>query len=215
LTNELRGRAIDVPVITVITRVLVDAQDASFAHPTKPIGPFYPAPLVETLKNGYKFVQIRGRWRRVVPSPEPRQIVEGGQIKRLVEGGAIVIACGGGGIPVIWERGRLRGVEAVIDKDLTAQLLATLIGANLLLNLTAVDGVYLNWGTERQRKLDRLSIKEAKTYLSEGQFPPGSMGPKVEAAVRFIEGGGERAIIAALEDAARAVEGKAGTCIER
>jgi len=150
-------------------------------------------------------------WRRLVPSPEPKRIVELDAIKSVTEEGIIPIAAGGGGIPVIEQDGILRGVDAVIDKDLSASLLARNLGVKRFIILTDVDGVYLNYGKENQKKLDKLSLKEAKKYLSEGHFPPGDMGPKIEAAIKFIEAGGKEVIISLPEDLINSLGGKAGT----
>ncbi|MCX8103823.1 MAG: carbamate kinase [Candidatus Bipolaricaulota bacterium] len=203
------------PVVTMVTQVQVDPNDPAFANPTKPIGPFYSErerPVLE--QKGYVLKRVgKGAkpWRRVVASPEPKEIVEIESIKELIDAGSIVIACGGGGVPIVCEDGRWRGVEAVIDKDLASALLASELGAQILLILTDVERVALHFGTPQQVFLDKLSVREARKYLSEGHFPAGSMGPKVEAAIRFIEGGGERAYITSLEKALEALEGRAGT----
>jgi carbamate kinase len=193
--------------ITVLTYVKVDLEDPAFHHPTKPIGPAYPVP-----KPGY--VKTTKGWRRVVPSPKPKKIYQWREIKRLMElGGWIVIACGGGGIPVIKEGKRLSGVEAVIDKDLASSKLGEQIGADILLIATDVEKVALNYGTSDQKLLDKLSISDAKKYLDEGHFPEGSMGPKIQAAINFLETGGEKAIITSIENIKLALEGKAGTLL--
>lgn len=215
LSEALGQLGIAKPVVTVITQVRVDRDDPAFADPTKPIGPFYPErerPALE--QKGYVLKKVgKGAkpWRRVVASPEPKDIVEIESIKELIAAGSIVIACGGGGVPVVYENGHWRGVEAVIDKDLASALLASELGAEILLILTDVERVALFFGTPQQIFLDKLSLSEARKYLSEGHFPPGSMGPKIEAAIRFIEGGGERAYITSLEKALEALEGRAGT----
>jgi carbamate kinase len=191
--------------ITVLTYVKVDPSDPAFHNPTKPIGPAYKEP-----KSGY--VETAKGWRRVVPSPKPKKIYQWREIKRLMElGGWIVIACGGGGIPVIKEGKRLSGVEAVIDKDLASSKLGEQVGADILLIATDVEKVALNYGKANQRFLEKVSISEAKTYLNEGHFPPGSMGPKVEAVINFLEKGGKRAIITSIEKIKDALEEKAGT----
>jgi carbamate kinase len=193
--------------ITVLTYVKVDLEDPAFHHPTKPIGPAYPDP-----KPGY--VETTKGWRRVVPSPKPKKIYQWREIKKLMELGSwIVIACGGGGIPVIKEGKRLSGVEAVIDKDLASSKLGEQIGADILLIATDVEKVALNYGKPEQKFLDKLSISEAKKYLEEGHFPEGSMGPKIQAAINFLETGGERAIITSIEKIKSALEGKAGTLL--
>lgn len=191
--------------ITVLTYVKVDPEDPAFHNPTKPIGPAYPE-----AKPGY--VQTAKGWRRVVPSPKPKKIYQWREIKRLMElGGWIVIACGGGGIPVIKEGKHLSGVEAVIDKDLASSKLGEQVGANILLIATDVEKVALNYGKSNQKFLERVSISEAKEYLEQGHFPVGSMGPKVQAIINFLETGGEQAIITSIEKIKVALEGKAGT----
>jgi len=191
--------------ITVLTYVKVDPEDPAFHKPTKPVGPAYPDP-----KPGY--VETAKGWRRVVPSPKPKKIYQWREIKRLMElGGWIVIACGGGGIPVIKEGKRLSGVEAVIDKDLASSKLGEQVGADILLIATDVEKVAINYGQPNQEILEKISISKAKQYLKEGHFPPGSMGPKVEAVINFLEKGGERAIITSIEKIKEALEGKAGT----
>lgn len=207
------------PVITVITQVRVERDDPAFSHPTKPIGPFYSDKERSALEQkGYVLKRIaKGArpWRRVVASPEPKEILEIGNIKTLLAAGSIVIACGGGGVPVIRENGRWQGIEAVIDKDLASALLAEELGAELLLILTDVEQVALHFGTPQQVFLEKLSVREARKYLLEGHFPAGSMGPKIEAAVRFVERGGERAYITSLRNARDALVGRVGTEICR
>jgi len=194
--------------LTVLTYVKVDSEDPAFKNPTKPIGPAYP---VRTRPGQVKTTK---GWRRVVPSPKPIKIYQWREIKRLMElGGWIVIACGGGGIPVIKEAKKLYGVEAVIDKDLASSKLAEQIGADILLIATDVEKVALNYGNPDQKDLERLSVSEAKRYLKEVQFPEGSMGPKIQAVINFMEAGGERAIITSIEKITAALEGKAGTHI--
>lgn len=223
LQEKLRELGLPRPVATVITRVLVDERDPAFQEPTKPIGPFYDEARAEELRRqGYVLKRVandeRG-WRRVVPSPEPVEILEEAAIRALLEAGQIVIACGGGGIPVVrrsgTEAGPLEGVAAVVDKDLASALLAIRLGAEVLLDLTDVEFVALNYGTPEQVDLRRLTVEEAKRYLKEGHFPPGSMGPKMEAAIRFLEGGGRRAIITSLEKGYLALLGETGTEIIR
>lgn len=219
LREALAQLGIAKPVVTVVTQVQVDRNDPAFADPTKPIGPFYSERERSMLEQkGYVLKRV-GKgvkpWRRVVPSPKPTYIVEIESIKRLIEAGSIVIACGGGGVPVVREDGRWRGVEAVIDKDLASALLAEELGAEILLILTDVERVALHFGTPQQVFLERLSVREARRYLLEGQFPAGSMGPKIEAAIRFIEGGGEYAYITSLEKALEALKGRAGTVVYR
>ncbi len=216
LALKLREHGLKRPVATVITQVLVDADDPAFANPTKPIGPFYDEARAEELKRqGYTIRRVTNHgerpYRRVVPSPEPREIIELETIKALVEADQVVIACGGGGVPVVRRDGRLEGVAAVIDKDLASALLASALGAEELLILTDVEFVALDYGTPQQRDLRRMTVKEAKGYLEEGQFPPGSMGPKIEAALRFLNHGGERVVITALDKAYAALHGETGT----
>ncbi len=214
LINELRMRNIWLPVVTIVTQVLVDRDDPSFSNPTKYVGPYYTeeeARRLEAEKGWVMRRDPRGGWRRVVPSPEPLGIVERNAIRHLVGEGYIVIASGGGGIPVVMEDGRFRGVEAVIDKDLAAQLLANSLGADTLLILTDVPGVAINYGRPGERWLRRVSLDEVEQYYREGHFPPGSMGPKILASIRFLRGGGRRAIICALEDTVECVKGRRGT----
>ena len=221
LQNALRARGIDRPVVTVVTQVLVRPDDPNFENPTKPVGPFYTKEEAERLarEKGYVMRKVRpvGEkcYRRVVPSPEPLAIIEGGAIRAMVDMGMIVIASGGGGVPVVERDGRLEGVEAVIDKDLAGEKLAEVVGADILLILTDVRKVKLNYGQPDERDIDAMSVEEARRYMAEGHFPPGSMGPKVEACIRFLEQGGELAIIAHLEEALEALEGRAGTLIHR
>lgn len=212
-----RGRP-DIPVVTVVTQVLVDKADPAFQNPTKPVGPFYTKEeaLRLTAEKGWQMVEDAGRgWRRVVPSPGPQAIVEKEAIRILVASGAIVIASGGGGIPVIKENGTYRGVEAVIDKDLAGERLAEDVGAKIFLILTDVDRVRLNYRKPNEVALSQMSVAEAKGFLAEGHFAKGSMEPKVKACVRFVEAGGERAVIAALDQALAALDGQAGTQIFR
>ena len=216
LRDELRRRRIDRDVVTIVTRVVVDKDDPAFQNPTKPVGPFYTREQMEELKKihpEYVFREdkARGGWRRVVPSPDPRYIAESNAIKILAENGVIVIASGGGGIPVVEEDGEMRGVEAVIDKDLAGERLATFLRADKFVILTDIDGVYINFGKPNQKKLTKVKVDELKRYLREGHFAAGSMKPKVEAVIRFIEAGGKEAIIAELSQLLDAVEGDAGT----
>jgi carbamate kinase len=208
------------PIVTVVTQVLVDKDDPDFKDPHKPVGPFYDEEEARVLGEERGWVMKRVRpdikgWRRVVPSPNPIAIIEGEAVRRMVDDGMIVIASGGGGIPVIERDGRLEGVDAVIDKDLAGEILAEEVGADTFLILTDVECVKLDYGKPSERPIYRMTVDEAKRYLSEGHFLPGSMGPKVEACIRFIEHGGERAIIASLKDGVEALEGRAGTHITR
>ncbi len=205
------------PVLTVATQMVVDENDPGFANPTKPIGPFYSEEEAKKLteEKGYTMKEDAGRgWRRVVASPIPRRIVEIEAIKKLWDS-SIVISCGGGGIPVI-ERmdGTLEGVAAVIDKDFAAELLAEQVDADVLMILTEVEKVAVNWGKENQQDLDYMSLKEAVQYIEEGQFAAGSMLPKVEAAMKFARTyPDKKAIITSLDKAIDALEGKTGTVI--
>ncbi len=186
------------PVCTVVTQVIVDASDPAFRRPTKPIGRFYSREDAEDLRRerNWEMVEDAGRgYRRVVPSPTPLDIVEWPAVKALLDQGMLVIAAGGGGVPVVKSDGKLRGVEAVIDKDLAAQKLASLVSARILVLLTEVDAVALDFGTPQQRPLGIVSLADLKEHYVAGQFPAGSMGPKVRAAIEFLESGGERAII--------------------
>ncbi len=217
LRNELKRRGIDKYVITVVTRVIVDEDDPAFQNPSKPVGKFYTKEEMEELKRihpeyVFKEDKARGGWRRVVPSPDPKIIAERHAIKTLVEAGFIVVASGGGGIPIVEVDGvEARGVEAVIDKDLAGERLAALLGASRFIILTDVDGAYLNYGKPNQKKIERIKASELRKLYDEGHFPPGSMGPKVLAAIRFIEDGGKEAIIAELSQLKDAIEGRAGT----
>ena len=215
--NSLREIGHPGDVVTVITQVVVDKNDPAFLKPTKPIGAFYSEGEADDLgkEKLWRFIEDSGRgFRRVVPSPVPRKIVESGVIRSLCELGVIVIAAGGGGVPVIeLDDKRLRGVDAVIDKDLSTSLLAREIGAERIINLTEVDRVYLNYGRENQEGLVDVSLSKVKEYSGQGHFAAGSMGPKIEAAVEFIEGGGQDAVIARPGDLLAAMEGGAGTRI--
>ncbi len=207
LDNELKRAGIKKEVVTLVTQVLVDKRDPAFKKPTKPIGPFY-----KKKKKGFVYQTGKG-WRRVVPSPKPKNIIEKKEIMDLIKPGRIVISCGGGGIPVIMKRKELIGVDAVIDKDRAAALLAKIVKADILLILTDVDGVYLNFGKRNQKKIRKLKLAEAQKYLKAEQFPAGSMGPKIEACIQFIKQGGNKAIITSLEKADAALKGKSGTMI--
>jgi len=202
------------PVVTLVTQTLVDQADPLMAQPTKPIGPFYTKEQATAMvARGWRMIEDSHRgYRRVVPSPLPLRIVESEVIQRLVEEGAVVIAAGGGGIPVhVTEDGSLTGVEAVVDKDLASSVLAVELGMDLILDLTAVEQVYLHFGTAQAQALDSLTVAEAKRYLAQGHFAPGSMGPKIEAAIRFLERGGRKVIVTEPAKAQEALAGKAGT----
>jgi carbamate kinase len=218
LYNQLRKIDAARDVVTVITQVVVDRDDSAFLRPTKPIGPFYSAEearILETTR-GWKLSEDSGRgYRRVVPSPRPVRIVEAGVVKRLALDGVIVIAAGGGGVPVTEAGEDLRGVDAVIDKDLSTSLLARNIGAERFINLTQVDAVYLNFGKEDQKALREVTLEEIMEYRQQGHFPPGSMGPKIDAAIEFLEAGGREVLITSPELIGEAEEGRAGTRIYR
>jgi carbamate kinase len=209
------ARASGTEVVTVVTHVEVDRDDPAFEDPTKPIGPFFTDRReARRLAREREWVirQDAGRgFRRVVPSPDPRSIVEADAIGMLVEQGFTVIAAGGGGIPVVRRGKRLAGVDAVIDKDLSAERLASDIGADTLLMLTGVDRVAVDFGTPDERPLEVVTVEEAGELMAAGQFPPGSMGPKVTAAVRFVEGGGAQALITSPRRAVAALAGRHGT----
>ena len=213
IEQELRNHLPDRQVVTLLTQVEVDATDPAFAHPTKPIGAIYTQAEAEQLaaERGWAIAPDGNAYRRVVPSPEPRRIIELGAIQILVQAGALVICVGGGGIPVVTTpTGAIHGVEAVIDKDLAAALLATLLKAEALLLLTDVDAVYTNWGTPAAQPLHCVSPEQ----LRRDSFAPGSMAPKVEAACRFVEQTGGIAGIGRLEDAAAILAGEVGTLVQ-
>jgi carbamate kinase len=219
IDEELRRRGLESTVVTVVTRVVVDARDPAFAEPTKPVGMFYreeEARKIEAEKGWkFRFDEKRGGWRRVVASPEPKEIVEAEAIRRLVFTGGrsdyIVIACGGGGIPVVRTPRGLEGVEAVVDKDLASAVLANAIGERLLVIATDIPHAYFRHNRPGERALGRVTLDELKRHYEGGEFPAGSMGPKVLAAIRFLERGGERAVICSIDDLPRALAGSAGT----
>ena len=217
LANEMSSKGLVNPVATLVTQVLVDPEDPAFSNPTKPIGPFYSRDRAEALmESGMVLKEDAGRgWRRVVPSPDPKAICEVDIIRKLVDCGVVLIACGGGGIPVVRDNGTLRGVEAVIDKDLAGERLAHAVGAQVFLILTDVEKVSIYYKTPQEKPLSTLSIEEAGHYLKEGHFGSGSMEPKVRAAMRFVANGGERAIITSLFKAEEALQGLTGTCVTR
>jgi carbamate kinase len=210
-------RDMERPVVTVLTLTRVPKDDPAFRDPTKPIGPYYRRDEAKRLarEQGYHIAPAPGDggWRRVVPSPRPYSIVEAGPIRQLVASGVIVIAAGGGGVPVVEEGPRLVGVEAVVDKDLAAAILAKDVEADALVILTDVEGVYEDFGTADQRLLSKLTPDEATRRLDAGEFGSGSMKPKVEAALQFVEDGGKRAVIASLQEGPRALAGHGGTVI--
>lgn len=207
----------NIPVVTIATQMIVERSDPAFENPTKPIGPFYSAEEAQVIskEKGYQMKEDAGRgWRRVVPSPIPRKIVEIDAVKRLWDS-TIVISCGGGGIPVVENSdGELEGIAAVIDKDFAAELLAEEVGADVLLILTEVEKVAINYNKPNQKDLEKMSLSEALAYCQDGQFAPGSMLPKVEAAMKFVRANPDKkAIITSLDKAVEALEGETGTRI--
>jgi len=226
LKNEFRNRNLGRDVVTLVTQVLVDCNDPAFANPSKPVGPFYTKREAMALMKelGWVLREDAGRgFRRYVPSPEPLEIIECAEIERLAKTGVVVIAVGGGGIPVVEVGGQgsgvrgqkpeLRGVAAVVDKDLASSLLASKVGAESLIVSTAVEQVFINYHQPNQTALSRITRAEAEIYLQNDQFPPGSMGPKIDAAVRFLKNGGQRVIITDPAHLVAALSGKAGTTI--
>ncbi len=214
LQEELMKGAQEAAILPVVTLVVVDPQDPAFQDPTKPIGHLYPEERARTLQaQGWRMApDARGGYRRVVPSPAPQAVVGLGVFRRMLEReGAILIAAGGGGIPVVPGPRGWRGVEAVVDKDLTSSVLARELGAELLVMVTDVPYAYADYGSKSERPLTRLTADEAERHLRDGQFPPGSMGPKVQAAVDFLRAGGRRAVITDVAHAREGVEGEAGT----
>ncbi len=219
LENEFRRRKLKKSVATIVTQTLVDRDDPAFARPSKPIGQFYTRAEAEDRMRVEKWVMVEdaGRgWRRVVASPKPERIIESEVVKHLVTNGYVVIAAGGGGIPVIAdERGNLSGVAAVIDKDLASAVLAEAISADLLVISTAVEKVCLNFGQPNQRALDSITVADARRYIAEGHFHPGSMLPKIQACLQFIEHGGHEALITCPAALSAALNGRTGTRIVR
>ena len=217
MQNEFRRRGLKETAATVVTQALVDKNDPAFQKPTKPIGQFYKKEQADDRIHVEKWTMVEdaGRgWRRVVASPKPTRIIEAEAIKHLVASGCVVIAAGGGGIPVVQDdKGNLSGAAAVIDKDLASAVLAKEIAADLLVISTAVEQVCLNFGKPHQKALDRLSLADAKRYMAEGHFKPGSMLPKIQACIQFLENGGTEALITCPEALPRALDGKAGTRI--
>jgi carbamate kinase len=217
LDKALADRGVDRRTATVVTRTLVDGDDPGFTTPTKPVGRYLPEDQARTLVEHGQTWEDRGDkgWRRVVASPEPIEVLDAPTIRALADTGYVVVGAGGGGIPVVRDAdGTLHGVEAVIDKDLAAALLAPQVGADVLVIATDVDHVILGYGTPDARPLDRATAGEMREIAREQKFASGSMGPKVEAAVRFVENGGSRAVITSLEQIEEAVHGRAGTVIE-
>lgn len=218
LLNELATRDLPDRVAYVLTHTVVAADDPAFEAPTKPIGPFYTEAQADARRrDGWQMIEDSGRgYRRIVPSPRPLRIVESAQIRSLVDAGFVVIAVGGGGIPVVEVgRGRYRGVEAVIDKDRASALLASSLGIPLLVLSTGVERVAIHFRKPDQRFLDRMSVAEAERYLAEGEFPKGSMGPKVEAAISFLRAGGQEVLITTPAALEQGVAGRTGTRVVR
>ena len=222
MQNLFKKAGKDVPIATIVTQVMVSKDDPDFQDPSKPVGPFYSEAEAMKLKEEKGYIVKHAKptaekgWRRVVPSPEPSDIVETKCIKAMLDARAIVIAYGGGGIPVtIDSKGELVGVEAVIDKDKAGNVLCQKVGGNILVILTDVENAMINFGKENQKALGAVTLDEMKKYSDEGHFMAGSMGPKVIACMRFVEAGGEKSIITSLAKAADALEGKAGTIITK
>lgn len=217
LINEIRKKSLDKEVVTIITQVVVDKEDPAFENPTKPIGPFYTKYRAQMLirQKKWKMIEDAGRgYRRVVPSPKPIDVVPKRVIRGLVRSGKIVVAAGGGGVPVIINgRGLFTGVEAVIDKDFAASLIAREIKADLFIILTNVDRVYLNYSTPNEEPITLMPVEQAKKHLSQGQFPPGSMGPKIQAAIDYIQGGGKEVLITSANHLKASLINRSGTKI--
>ena len=217
LVNAFHAAGLPAVVTTVVTQAVVDPDDPAWGRPSKPVGKLIPLERVEDLQaRGWVLVEDRhrGGWRRVVASPDPKEIVEAGAVKALVDQGVVVIAAGGGGIPVVQsEDGTLSGRSAVVDKDLASSLLAADLGADALLILTDVEHVALGYGTPREKRLGSISVEEARRYLDAGEFPAGSMGPKVEALCRFAAATGRLGVITSIEACERALDTDVGTRI--
>ena len=214
LQDELEAAGLHLPVVSVVTQSIVSASDPAMTHPTKPIGPFYSRAQAEERKRlmGWEIVEDAARgYRRVVPSPEPIEIVEFDAIRSLMDQGVLVVACGGGGIPVVRENGNLHGVEAVIDKDRASALLASQLGVDIFAISTDTDCVYLDYKKPTQRPLIRITASELEEHYLAGQFPPGNMGPKVESALHFLKAGGREVVITSYEHLCNAIAGRAGT----
>lgn len=215
--NNFQALGINKPVAAMVTQVLVDPNDPAFSNPTKPIGPFYSEEEAKKLatERGFTVKEDAGRgWRKVVPSPAPIDIVEADLVKMALDNQAILIAAGGGGIPVYYKDDKLVGLEAVIDKDFAAAKLAEIIDADVLLILTAVDTIKINYGQPDEQSISQMTLDQARQYIAEGQFAPGSMLPKVEASIKFVStGGGRQAIITTPEGALDAINGLTGTKI--
>jgi len=219
LMNEFHKKGMSKRIVAVVTKTLVDGDDPSFHHPAKPIGSFMTEKEALSHKDefGWHMLEDAGRgFRRVVPSPIPREIIELGVIRLLVDHGHVVIAAGGGGVPVVRDKeGSFEGVEAVIDKDLGSSLLARRLGADTFIISTSVDAVYWNFGEQNQKPIARATVSEMKKFMAEGHFKPGSMLPKIEAIIEFLEGGGKKAVITSPENLLRAVKGEAGTTVTK
>ena len=215
MTNELAGASIRKDVACVLTRTVVSADDPHFKNPSKPIGPFYEKREADKLAKEFKWklVMEDGKYRRVVPSPTPLEIVELDTIRHLVSEGKVVICTGGGGVPVIKKGHSLEGVDAVIDKDLASSLLASKLKVDMFMILTDVDHVFLNYKKKVQKKLSHATVRQFEEYLAEGQFENGTMKPKVQAAVNFVKSAGNKAVITALSEVDKALNGGAGTVI--
>ena len=208
-----------IETVTVVTQTVVSKLDPAFKNPSKPIGPYYSKNEAAEIKRdkGFTMAEDSGRgWRRLVPSPRPVKIIESGLIKRLASAGVVVIAAGGGGIPVTENPDKsISGIDAVIDKDLATALLAKELEAKVFINLTQIDRVYLNFGKPGKKGIDKMTVKEAKKHLASGEYLPGSMGPKIEAAIEFLEAGGEEVVITSPESLKDALEGEAGMRITK
>jgi len=216
LAGECRARRLAAAPVALVTRVLVDAEDPAFARPARPVGPFYPAAQARALRraHGWTLVQAGRRgWRRVVATPRPVRVLEAELVGRLLAGGAVPIACGGGGAPVVETADGYAGVEAVVEKDFASEVLATALGADRLVFLTDVERAAVNFGTPQQLAIERLTAREGRALLGAGEFPPASMGPKIEAGLCFVEAGGREAIVSTPERLRAALEGDAGTRI--
>jgi len=218
LSNAIRKEKLDLEVVSLVTQVVVDPDDPDFQDPTKPVGPYFRREDIEVLKKkGWimKEDRFKGGWRRNVPSPIPRSIVEAPSIRKLIEGDNryLVIACGGGGIPVVETGDGFQGIEAVIDKDLATAVLATEISEDLFIILTDIDCIHVDHGTTNERELREVTLAELKKYRDQGQFPKGNMGPKVDAVIQFLENGGKRALVTSIERGIDALDGRTGTLV--
>lgn len=216
LREELLNRGLDIPVASIITQTVVDAEDPAFKTPTKPIGAFYTEEEAKEMQQrGYSMMEDAGRgWRRVVASPKPTDIVEKETVRAMLDAGQVVIAVGGGGIPVLQQGNHLKGTSAVVDKDFASAKLAEIVDADYLIILTAVEKVAVNFRKENEKWLDTMTLDQAQQYIEEGQFAPGSMLPKVEAAMQFAASKpGRKALVTLLEKAEDGIAGKTGTTI--